>query len=382
MNAPRLRLSTLLGALLAASLIPALAQSGVVGPSAVGFYNLTLVPGRPSCITDALYFGGDPDHGPHNRLVNVVPKGPDGLELIKRVADGSWQTNRFAGGVWEDPEMTLSPGEAAVAVSPQPTTLTFVGTLLQGAIRTYIPAGRSLAGSAIPQSGRLFTELGLPLIEGLAVSRLGTDGEWSLLGRITRGQWTGAGAEPSFQVGEGFQLESPSAFVWERKFLLSESADTITFASEPEGQTLAVGDPLVLSAVVNSPIGIRYQWQRNGVDLPAATNATYRVDQVTAADAGDYWITAWDSGRLQHSALARVTVGSPSPALLVELRRLPEAGRLEISLTGRTGERVSVQRSPDLVHWQDVPAAVPVPATFTVTNEPAGGSVFFRARSL
>lgn len=70
----------------------------------------------------------------------------------------------------------------------------------------------------------------------------------------------------------------------------SQSA-TLTVAAapaisvQPVGQTAAVGEPVILG-VRASGGNLRYQWQREGVDIPGANAEIYRLDALTVADEG------------------------------------------------------------------------------------------------
>jgi len=63
---------------------------------------------------------------------------------------------------------TLNPGEAAFVRNPDATnvTITFVGTVLTGAVNTTNALGFTLASDPIPQAGRLYTDLKMPYNAG------------------------------------------------------------------------------------------------------------------------------------------------------------------------------------------------------------------------
>lgn len=66
----------------------------------------------------------------------------------------------------------------------------------------------------------MFTDLGLPLVEGLKISVLEPDGIWKGLGAVPGGVWARA-TEPRNPVAQAFMVESPQSFVWERTFCCS-----------------------------------------------------------------------------------------------------------------------------------------------------------------
>ena len=56
---------------------------------------------------------------------------------------------------------------------------------------------------------------------------------------------------------------------------------------------------------------LRYQWQVNGTDLPAATSETYTIDPVAVGDTGDYQCVVSNTVTNESvtSAAASLTVG-------------------------------------------------------------------------
>lgn len=55
-------------------------------------------------------------------------------------------------------------------------------------------------------------------------------------------------------------------------------------AQHPQNQTVYIGDPVTFS--VQATGASSYQWQRNGVDIPGATSASYTLPSTTNADSG------------------------------------------------------------------------------------------------
>lgn len=51
---------------------------------------------------------------------------------------------------------------------------------------------------------------------------------------------------------------------------------------QPEGQTVYAGDPATFSAAVEG--ALRFQWRRNGVDIPGATSSSYTIAQTALSD--------------------------------------------------------------------------------------------------
>jgi hypothetical protein len=88
--------------------------------------------------------------------------------------------------------------------------------------------------------------------------------------------------------------------------------DPPVITAQPQSQTIAGG----LSATFNvgaSPdlSGFSYQWRRNGIDLPDATNATLTLNGLGRNDAADYSVLVMNPAGAVASAVARLTVLMP-----------------------------------------------------------------------
>lgn len=80
-----------------------------------------------------------------------------------------------------------------------------------------------------------------------------------------------------------------------------------SIVAPPRSQTFATGQPLTLS-VSTSGVGVTYQWLRNGVPLPGATNATLALAGADPSNAGSYTVTASNLFGSVTSPAASVTV--------------------------------------------------------------------------
>ncbi len=98
-----------------------------------------------------------------------------------------------------------------------------------------------------------------------------------------------------------------------------------TIAVQPQTHSIEVGKPLLLS-VTSSIVGSRYQWKKNGTDIPGATLREYSRQSTTLADSGNYSVTViTDCGTIE-SAVAKVSV---TPATTVREVLLP-SGRVSL----------------------------------------------------
>lgn len=58
--------------------------------------------------------------------------------------------------------------------------------------------------------------------------------------------------------------------------------------NHPVSGSVVAGDPASFTVAASGATPLSYQWQKNGVNIPGATAATYQIAQTTAADAGQY----------------------------------------------------------------------------------------------
>ncbi len=56
---------------------------------------------------------------------------------------------------------------------------------------------------------------------------------------------------------------------------------------QPKTQSVAAGQPATFSVAASGSGTLKYQWWRNGVEIPGATNASFTTTAVTLADSGD-----------------------------------------------------------------------------------------------
>jgi|GEM_PF-4110009 len=82
--------------------------------------------------------------------------------------------------------------------------------------------------------------------------------------------------------------------------------------AQPQPQVACIGGSATLAVTANGS-GLSYQWQKDGVDIPGATTATYQLSGLTGADAGDYSAVISNMCHDTHTDTVTLTV-SPPPA--------------------------------------------------------------------
>jgi hypothetical protein len=92
------------------------------------------------------------------------------------------------------------------------------------------------------------------------------------------------------------------------------------FYTQPQGATRFVGDNITLSGFVDGTDPISYQWKRNGINIPGATNLSLALNNLQFSDAGTYVLQASNIASVATSADAVVQVlPLPAPDLTTSL---------------------------------------------------------------
>ena len=140
----------------------------------------------------------------------------------------------------------------------------------------------------------------------------------------------------------------------------------------PPGVTVTNGDPVVLS-VIASGTALQFQWRRDGLDLPGATNATLTFASVATNDAGSYSVRVANQVGAVTSSSATLTVLVPATVLTPPMNLSVVAGQ-DAAFTV-----IALGTEPLSYQWQhegtDLPGATN--ATLLVTNcQPARAGLY------
>lgn len=199
-----MRTKTLLIAAVVGAVGAGAASAQVQSVNAVGYVNKAVGQGL-SMIANPLSNGG-------NSIAEVIPAAPLGATVFK-FAGGTYESSTFL-GVWS-PDLTLGVGEGFFFDSPEATTITFVGEVLQGAdTNKNVPVGLSMQGSLVPVAGTM-TEHGFPAAVGDTVF------DWNGTGYDASnflGVW--APSEPSLGVADAVFVDKVEAGAWDRNFTI------------------------------------------------------------------------------------------------------------------------------------------------------------------
>lgn len=209
----RTKALVLAAALAAGTALTTMAQT-VYSINAVGYVNLA-IPAGFSMIANPL-------NTTNNTIASLIPNPPEDTILYKWLGS-SYAVASFSFGEWDNPNITLNPGEGCFIKPPTAFTNTFVGEVVQSPngttpLTNSYPAGFSMRASIVPQAGTA-VELNLVVPEDTFVYKYNNaNGNFDVFS-YSFGEWD---TMPSFKVGEAFWLRSPSAGQWTRTFTVNQ----------------------------------------------------------------------------------------------------------------------------------------------------------------
>lgn len=266
-------------------------------------YDIQILPGF-NYIANHLDNGG-------NSLDEIMPDMPEGTEFFKwdKVNRTFTQPATYFGGFWfgSDPAtLTLAPGEGGVLnnLTAPPYTLTFSGQPRLPAFPIDCqPGDLCLLSSQTPAPATYENIVGLPPEEGVMVTRWDPFTQSYTTNTFSAGLWVPF--EPVAQVGEALFVERPPS-----------TGGPLTILVQPVSQSAVNCDTVqfVVEAVGTEPLA--YQWYRDGIDIPGATDAVLILPSVTFTDAGGYHVVVQDgAGESLASTVAFLDVGNLPPVL-------------------------------------------------------------------
>jgi subtilisin family serine protease len=173
--------------------------------------------------------------------------------------------------------------------------------------------------------------------------------------------------------------ESPSGIS-----ILPSSNAYVTIVIPPTNKTVLAGANAAFSVIATgpgTPAPIRYQWQRNGTNIPNATANNVTLTSVQAPDAGNVSVVV--SNAIGQPATFTAFLQVVGPPSLTQAARLPD-GTFRTILTGLvSGQQYVVEVSTNLVNWDPRPplTASGTSMPFIDTTAPQSPQRFYRARS-
>lgn len=86
-----------------------------------------------------------------------------------------------------------------------------------------------------------------------------------------------------------------------------------TIMRQPVLATVVAGETVEFSVEVSGTPPLRYTWLKDGVQIPGGTNSSLVISNVSAADAGLYWVQVMNDYRTVESSVASLVVTEISP---------------------------------------------------------------------
>jgi hypothetical protein len=156
--------------------------------------------------------------------------------------------------------------------------------------------------------------------------------------------------------------------------LYSLEADIPVITSQPQPRLVTEGGPVSFSVGAMAQNPLSFQWQREGVSLPNATNDTLLIPNAKLPQAGFYTVAISNgfSGTLSTpAALSVMSSGSFS------------SNQFGFSLSGPLGVNLTIESSTNLIDWQtiftDILGSVPIQFLDPASSTNARG--FYRVRT-
>lgn len=220
--------------------------------------------------------------------------------------------NPYSNSVWVD-QVRFTPSVAAptIVVQPRPAT-------------TQTGGNASFSVTAI-STNSLFYQW---LFEGSPVD--GATNASLNLGNLT-----------TLQAGNySVIVSNPSGLTASSNALLSVHAPVAPgFSQHPQGLTALEGREVVFQGAATGSLPISYQWRRDGIDLPGATNTTLVFPNAASSQIGAYTLVA--------SNAFGFNISSNAPLVLLTLGEALDAPHLAWTTGGSTNWAVTVTNTAD-----------------------------------
>lgn len=176
------------------------------------------------------------------------------------------------------------------------------------------------------------------------------------------------------------EIADPDGGVTTRDFELTVSptngAPLIVW--QPEDQALTAGSPLRLRVIAKGPGKLRYQWQRDSLELTDQTNSVLAIAAAVGADRGEYRVRITNDEGTVLSDPARVTVLEGTRIL--SIKRIAET--VELTFPTVSVQRYIVEYRDSLdIPWTAFPEVTGTGGILTFTDPAAPGATrFYRVR--
>jgi hypothetical protein len=113
-------------------------------------------------------------------------------------------------------------------------------------------------------------------------------------------------------------ISNPLGTVTSDPATLAVMVQAPVITTQPASQSVLGGGSVALSVTASGVPSPTYQWKRDGVDIPGATNSTLALNDVTLADAGSYKVIVRNFAGNATSLPARLTVNILPPQITLQ----------------------------------------------------------------
>ena len=292
----------------------------LVGGSYIGRLNRFLPDGKidPTFLAPTVDTGAVADFA-------VEPNG----KIVVVGSFGSWNGVAAPGLVRLLPDGAVDPGFVGGLASPvsfNSVALQYDGRILvAGGFTTFDGAARPrLAGLYGTPTSLAFTNPPLAGAFNVGGSAVLTAGAWSRTGAPLTYQWRKNGVNLPGANGPTLTLNPlQSTDAANYSVVVSDGTTSVTspatelvvlagpeFLAQPTSLSVTQGVSVTFRANVRGLAPLTYQWKRNGVNVPGATNLNLTLPSVSGADAGAYTLTALNPLDDATSVPAFLTVAS------------------------------------------------------------------------
>jgi hypothetical protein len=151
--------------------------------------------------------------------------------------------------------------------------------------------------------------------------------------------------------------------------------------TQPQNQTVAVGQNAFFSVVATGTAPLSYQWSLNGTALSAATTSALKLKKVQATDAGSYTVVVTNVAGSITSSGASLTITNPAITLFIAGGEGMTSNGFTFQFLVPVGLTYVILASTNNQDWTAIATNVALTASVVFTDTLAAGysSRFYRA---
>ena len=130
-----------------------------------------------------------------------------------------------------------------------------------------------------------------------------------------------------------------------------------TIAQQPQSTFVAVGGSATFTVVVDGTVPLSYEWRKNGLAIPGATNETLVIGNAQLSDDANYSVVVLNSVGTATSADAHLTV-----VPFLDLRTAPVQASSVFSPdypAANAFDRLKLSTGPNTARWASAPSGAP-----------------------